>query len=270
MKLAFAALLVCGFAQAQRKQLPEFVAGDQCLFCHRNDIGPTWQKNAHNLTVQPKAGSADEFTLGSRKHTRQLRKTGYGRFSIQEKDGAWNGSKFAERCAGCHTTAVNAETKVFTEFAIDCYACHGVVDLEHTNDTRLILLSKKNRGGASMITSICSSCHLRGGESKAKGLPYAYHFVPGDDLFADHAADLKKAEDPALNAGDRHVWRNVRDVLENNSETTCLSCHQVHANSAQKHRRVLTSPACLDCHYESGPKKNVKAYAAASVVCEVP
>ena len=31
---------------AQRKEVPEFIAGDQCLFCHRNDIGPAWGKNA--------------------------------------------------------------------------------------------------------------------------------------------------------------------------------------------------------------------------------
>jgi hypothetical protein len=257
-------LLLAASLSAQRPTLPEFVAGDQCLFCHRNDIGPAWQKNRHNLTIQPKEGSTTEFTLGSRKQIRQLHKTGYGKFAISEPDGSTNATKFNDRCAGCHTTAVNAETKAFTEFGIDCYACHGVVDLEHSNDTSKILLSKKRRSDAKQIASICGSCHLRGGQSKAKGFPYANHFVPGDDLFTDFQVDL------ANPASDHHVYRNIRDILQNNSETTCLNCHVVHTGTSQKHRRVLTSPACLDCHNPTGPKKLVKPSTATSPLCELP
>ncbi|MBI4910268.1 MAG: hypothetical protein HY820_42015 [Acidobacteria bacterium] len=252
---------------AQRSELPEFVAGDQCLFCHRNDIGPVWGKNAHNTAVLLKEG--EEFTLGAHRKQRNLKRTGYGRFAMQEPDGSWNQTKFADRCAGCHTTAVNADTKAFAEVAIDCYACHGVVDLNHSNDTSLILLSKKNKTSARTVASICGSCHLRGGVSKGKGFRYAFHFVAGDDLFTDYQADWKKADDASLHAGDRHVYRNIRDVLQNNSEVTCLSCHNVHGSNSQKHRRVLTSAVCLDCHNETGPKKNVKRYRAVSATCEL-
>ncbi|MBI3210627.1 MAG: hypothetical protein HYZ37_17210 [Candidatus Solibacter usitatus] len=208
-----------------------------------------------------KESEPDTFTLGSRAPHRQLKKTGYGKFAIQEKDGSWNATKFADRCAGCHTTAVNAQTKAFTEFGIDCYACHGVVNLEHTNDTSLILLSKKNRTAPKTVASICGSCHLRGGKSKAMGVPYAYHYVAGDDLFSDYQAGNSSD-------GDRHVFRNVQDTLQNKSDVTCLNCHVVHAGSSQKHRRVLTSPACLDCHNETGPKKAVKPYSRANTACE--
>src|SRR5216117_798993 len=34
------------------KPVPDFVHGDECLFCHRNDIGQGWQKNAHGVTVR--------------------------------------------------------------------------------------------------------------------------------------------------------------------------------------------------------------------------
>src|SRR3989442_9042716 len=34
------------------KPIPDYVHGDECLFCHRNDIGPTWQNNAHGVTVR--------------------------------------------------------------------------------------------------------------------------------------------------------------------------------------------------------------------------
>lgn len=257
------ALLLTVPLTAQRSAHPEFVAGDQCLFCHRNDIGPAWGKNRHNLTVTAKEGSTELFTLGSRTVRRNLRKTGYGRFAI-EHNSAWDKDRFADRCAGCHTTAVNLPAKTFTEYAIDCYACHGAVNLEHSNDTALILLSKKNRTPPRTVISICGSCHLRGGQSKATGLPYAHHFTPGDDLFPDYRLQQEAPD----NAGDGHVWRNVRDVLENNSGTTCLHCHSVHGGTSQKHRRVLTGASCLDCHNESGPKKAVRPYTVRSALCE--
>ncbi|MCS7023806.1 MAG: hypothetical protein NZV14_03310 [Bryobacteraceae bacterium] len=261
------ALATTSLVSAQRPAHPEFVHGEECLFCHRNDIGASWQKNAHANTVREKPGSKDSFTLGARGGARELRKAGYGKFAIREADGSWNETKFGDRCAGCHTTAVDGESKTFQYYGIDCYACHGAVNLEHTNDTSLILLSKKQRSDARKIASICGSCHLRGGQSKAKGFPYPYHFVPGDDLFADFQVDLSKVDDPALNPGDRHVYRNVRDALAG-SELSCLSCHSVHQNSSDKHRRVLTSNVCLDCHFESGPKKNVKKYQVSSATCE--
>ncbi len=34
------------------KPVPEYVHGDECLFCHRNDIGPAWQKNAHGVAAR--------------------------------------------------------------------------------------------------------------------------------------------------------------------------------------------------------------------------
>jgi predicted CXXCH cytochrome family protein len=62
--------------------------------------------------------------------------------------------------------------------------------------------------------------------------------------------------------------RNVMDVVKNGSDVSCLSCHRVHDSSTQKHRRVLTSAACLDCHNAEGPKKNVKTYTVHSKLCE--
>src|SRR5262245_23085291 len=82
------------------KPLPDYVRGDECLFCHRNDIGPTWQKNAHGLTIRPReeapaltellksqaalAGAANQvnFFMGSRHRIRFLKKEGYGKFSV--------------------------------------------------------------------------------------------------------------------------------------------------------------------------------------------
>src|ERR1700742_2485374 len=47
------------------KPIPEYVHGDECLFCHRNDIGGTWQDNAHGVTIRQKEDAAELTKLMS-------------------------------------------------------------------------------------------------------------------------------------------------------------------------------------------------------------
>ncbi len=289
------------------KPVPEFIHGDECLFCHRNTIGATWQNNAHGVTIrqredapelaallkaQPKLKTFDEqieYFLGSRNRMRFLKKDGYGKFALLDTQAVlnaerkadrweavdkptWDKEKFANRCAGCHTTGIDATTKTFSAFGLDCYTCHGNVDMNHGNDTSLVLLSKKNRSNVKVITSLCAQCHLRESKSRSTGLPYPNNFVPGDNLFQDLVVNWAKADDEKLNAGDRHIWRNVRDVAVNGDETTnCLSCHQVHAapgtNPTIRHRRILRAPICSECH-AADSFKNLKPYAVHSSLCE--
>lgn len=284
--------------------IPEFVTSGECLFCHRNTIGATWDQNAHGITVRPKpdapqfqnifqgqpklTGLANEvdFYLGGRRHLRFLKKAGYGKFAILNTKAtieppakitgwinaeapAWDKDTFTNRCTGCHNTGVDSKDKTFAQFGHDCYACHGVVNLEHTNDTSLILLSKKRRNETLVITSICASCHLRGGTAKSTGLPYPNNFVPGDNLFQDYQVDLARADDESLNAGDRHIYRNVRDVAVFGKPVTCLNCHSVHGNSSSKHRLTAKTPICSDCHdTDKNVYKPAKAYTVKSPLCE--
>lgn len=284
--------------------VPDFVTSGECLFCHRNTIGPTWQKNAHGVTVQPREDAPQrqnifqgqqklallakevEFYLGSRHHLRFLKKNGYGKFSILNAKAtldanakvtgwidadapAWDRDKFTNRCTGCHNTGVDGKDKAFAQFGHDCYACHGVVNLEHTNDTSLILLSKKRRNEPLVITSICASCHLRGSTAKSTGLPYPNNFVPGDNLFQDYQVDLSKADDESLNPGDRHVYRNVRDVVVLGKQITCMNCHSVHGNSSSKHRLTAKTQICSDCHdTEKNIYKPAKPFTVKSPLCE--
>src|SRR5262245_43838222 len=82
------------------KPIPEYIHGDECLFCHRNDIGPTWQKNSHGVTVRQREDAPElaktldslpflaevakqvEYFLGSRHRTRLMKKEGYGKFTM--------------------------------------------------------------------------------------------------------------------------------------------------------------------------------------------
>jgi hypothetical protein len=285
------------------KPTPDFVHGDECLFCHRNDIGPGWQRNAHGVTVRQREDAPElgemlkqpalarvapevEYFLGSRHRTRFLKKDGYGKFAllntqavlganarleklIDPEKPEWDKQRFANRCAGCHTTAVDASTKAFSEFGIDCYTCHGVVDLNHTKDISLVFLSKKRRTDARAINSTCAQCHLRMAKSRSTGLPYPNNFVAGDNLFQDYDVDFAKADDESLNPGDRHVLQNVRDVALNGSEfPTCISCHDIHKQSSLKHHRAPRTAMCADCHNAEGPIKGSKPYAVHSGLCE--
>ena len=283
------------------KPIPEYVHGDECLFCHRNTIGVTWQKNAHGLTVrqgedapelQTLAGKLPELSsvvneigyfLGSRHRVRFLKKSGYGKFSmlnlqavlganvIEKGSGdspSWDKEKFGRRCAGCHATAVDASTNSFAAFGIDCYACHGLVSLDHSNNTSLMWLSKKRRDDVRAITSICAQCHVRFGKSRSTGSPYANNFIAGDNLFQDFAVDFARVDDESLNPGDRHVLRNVRDVaVRGDLSTFCLTCHDLHVSSTARHSQARRSAICADCHSTKFTPQ-VKPFEVHSPLCE--
>src|SRR5438105_4008947 len=42
------------------KPLPEYVTGDECLFCHRVQVADTWQQNPHARTVRPATVEEDK------------------------------------------------------------------------------------------------------------------------------------------------------------------------------------------------------------------
>ena len=48
------------------KPIPEYVHGDECLFCHRNTIGATWQKNAHGVALRQSEDAPELVALLSK------------------------------------------------------------------------------------------------------------------------------------------------------------------------------------------------------------
>lgn len=285
------------------KPLPEYVTGDECLFCHRKDVGPTWAKNRHQLTlreIEPEALSlaalkkspakelADEvkLVLGHTNRVRFLKpSSAYGKLELLSvawqpphgsKEGKlldveqphWDAKQFGDACAGCHATGVDAKARTFTSPALDCYVCHGVVDPQHSKDTSLVHLSRKRNDPARVITSICAQCHVRTGRSRSSGLPYPNNFVAGDNLFRDFQVDFSADALRELNPADRHVLANVRDViLHGNEEVTCLSCHELHAQATKKHHRLAKTDYCLHCHHPTGSMKIRKSYEVRSKTC---
>jgi hypothetical protein len=261
--------------------LPDYITGDECLFCHRRDIGPAWTGNSHQRTLrratrddptvstlkdQYKEIDTPDFLLGSKQLTRFLRKSKeYGKLDLlsvmlrphagdnhgdvrANTSTTWDTTTFADRCAGCHSTAVDTVSGAFSATSLDCFTCHGDVDLAHTNNTDHIFLSKTNQDPRKVV-STCGQCHLRGGQSRTTGRPYPNTFVPGDNLFHDFDVDLSDATIEALPAMEQHIYLNCRNVATGADESvTCLSCHSVHKQSTKTHQQLEPSYRCNSCH----------------------
>ena len=253
--------------------VPKYVTGDECLFCHRVKVADTWEQNPHARTIHPR-DSEDfppdaAYILGAHPPERGLKADGYGKFDLLSIDRkTWDREAFGQRCAGCHATAVDPQTRAFSTASLDCYACHGVAPENHPNDISLVWFSKTHARDPKQIVSICGQCHLRAGKSKASGLPYPDNFVAGDNLFEDFQVDFTPVDDAGVNPGDRHILRNARDVVVSGGDVTCVNCHKIHDHTSARHRLVLSGPICLDCHNAEGPKKAVKKYTVHSKICE--
>lgn len=282
--------------------VPEFVESGECLFCHRGSVGGDWQRNRHALTIHDVAPDGAELKplvaahaeaaaqvrllLGHSRSVRYLRKsekyghldllnvgaagTRGGRFKLTgDAEPVWQPEHFNQRCAGCHSLAVDPETAAFAAPSLDCFACHGDATEEHANEPALMPLAKARRDPPRVVVSICAQCHVRHGHSRSTGRPYATNFVAGDNLFKDFEVDWSAADDPALNTIDRHVLENVRDVvLWGREELTCVSCHTVHKSDDSRHRELPRTTSCQVCHEPDKPLTEFLRSEVHSPLCE--
>jgi hypothetical protein len=249
-----AASFACTGAAQEHGGGGDYPTGDSCLFCHRNEIGSSWLVNSHAWTIRPVGEPPQVATLPAdathvvgRDHYRPLRQSGYGRFELLSLGGAtWQGNVFEKQCVGCHTTAVDPATGQFASIALDCYSCHGNVPEDHATKQGTALLSATRKTDAKEIVSICGSCHLRGGRSRA-GQPFPQGFVAGDDLFRDFQVDLRLDQKRNLDAHDTHVYVKTRAVLEGGATKTCVDCHRIHGPPEAKDgdRKQFSET----CHY---------------------
>jgi hypothetical protein len=285
------------------QEVPPYMESGECLFCHRDQVGATWQINKHNRTIrEPEANEpamdalrrepstkalADQvqLILGDTRAQRFLKRSeaygksdmlnvvanfGRGRRARLDVAGkpAWDTETFAKECAGCHTTAVDSHTQAYAALSLDCYSCHGDAPADHANDARLMPLAKARTDSPAAVISICASCHVRNGKSKSTGLPYPNNFVAGDNLFKDFQVDFDRADDEKLNPADRHVLANIREVVVlGREDRTCLTCHDVHTGSSKRHRNLPIEQSCLMCHDPGQPIKGHKSYEVHSERC---
>jgi hypothetical protein len=254
------------------RELPIFEDGNTCLFCHRHGVGDSWNDNAHQRTISEVTGdgpAGSGFVLGDGPHRYFLRRgAGYGKLDIGLADGGWDSERFGQSCVGCHASGADSEEQTFAALAVDCFMCHGVADPAHTDKPELMLLSNQSATEARVVISICAACHIRTGTSRSTGLSYPNRFVAGDNVFVDFRVDLSEDSVAALPVGERHIYENVRDIVVLGDESvSCISCHDVHPQSAKKHENVERTDRCFTCHHETGPMRETRAYERHSALC---
>jgi hypothetical protein len=285
------------------KPVPAYTTGDECLFCHRDKVGPTWGANRHNLTIRlldspspawdalkqsPAKDLADEvkYVMGAGQRQRFLKPAkAYGTLELLSVEWIpprgkepgklvsterphWDDKTFGDTCAGCHTTAVDPRDRAFSALSLDCFVCHGIPPAEHTKKPQLAILAAKRKDEPRVVTAVCAQCHVRTGKSKNTGRPFPTNFVAGDNLFRDFQIDFSDLALKDLSTADRHVLENVRDVVVLGKEAmTCLTCHDVHSRSGKKHHLVPEGDSCLSCHNADGPKRDRKPFSTHSKTC---
>ena len=284
------------------KPAPDLYGGDECLFCHRATVGAVWQNDPHFRSIrskfqgghiapeieamgaQPpfkKAAAQVDFVLGHKRAVRFLQRNEGGSFDLldatllapkqphfdPQSRAAWDAKAFAAKCIGCHMTGVDPVSLRPFETFVGCESCHGPYDDRHTGGAVFMRFAKKAKETPQMIASACGSCHLRGGQSRSTGRPFANNFVAGDNLFKDYAFDFSRADDANLNPMDAHIQQNARDiVLLGRDNLTCLSCHKLHSTGSSLHRRQPKTDYCYVCH-KTEPFKELKPYEVHSAVC---
>lgn len=296
------------------RPLPEYITGDECLFCHRG-IGRDWVDNPHQTTMrlaqseqpelqelaarEPSAAKDVAFLLGAKRMVRYLKRTqAYGRLDLlsagyrpgghsedELHDGrlvradnadniVWDSKLFGERCIGCHTTAVDSQQQTFAATSLDCCTCHGEVVLEHSLDISKALLSRQSRN-PQVVNSICSACHLRGGQSESSRQPYPNSFVPGDNLFRNFRVDLSDSAIAALPSMQQHIYWSARAVGIGNQEHSCIDCHNVHGNRSDQHMELKETAICNSCHVpDTGNRELIETirqydkFAAGNATCD--
>jgi len=251
-----------------RDAFPEFLTGDECLFCHRTTIGPEWPSNRHQRTVRQ---DGRDLLVGAGERTRVLRPAAaYGHADMRALDDptAWDEHGFASRCAGCHASALEPTTGAFAALSIECFVCHGEVRHEHARDASAVMFSSTGVTGASAIVSACAQCHLRTGRSRSTGRPWPARFVAGDALLDDFEVDLSDDALARAHPIERHIAENLRDVeLRGETALTCASCHRVHGASTARHRRLEPATICSTCHDD--PRAPPRAFPPRpSLTCE--
>jgi hypothetical protein len=169
------------------------------------------------------------------------------------------GRPVTARCLECHTTyaystaVANAQFEKFDHnilYGVDCEKCHGAAAQHVQFQTQnpgiktakyIINPAKFSR---KQNLDLCILCH--GGRLQKIREPFSYQ--SGDSL-----SNYFKADTTTKNAADIDVHGNQYGLLAaskcfQNSQMTCESCHNPHANDAGQ--KALYSQRCLSCHNE--------------------
>lgn len=218
----------------------------------------------------PRPFDADdiEYVIGSGRHVqRYLYKVRRNEFAVlpaewNVDEGVWQPYRPAEswpdpaydfntNCAGCHTTAFDADDGKWEEDGVTCEGCHGpgsihrelagdLPDEPTDADLEPVRTSIVNTPDA----QICGACHSQGTEPE-NGLPFPVAYRPGGALLSDTTFALVAPDDTAHWRASGHgasqnmafnEWMasghaTALDTMKASpdSDDSCLTCHSADA-----------------------------------------
>jgi len=171
-----------------------------------------------------------------------------------------------DQCLFCHVGLLSRKEDNFNHFeihemAIGCERCHGP-GAAHTSMHKnakddgkpsdaagelkdlIVSPAKMTR---SQVQSLCAQCHLQGTVSFYEPGMDAWSFHPGDDLQATKA-EYTVGKEGGENAFVGHFSQLDQSECFQNSEMTCVTCHDPHHVAAKGDEHEMHRQQCYSCH----------------------
>jgi hypothetical protein len=194
-----------------------------------------------------------------------------------------NNSRFTREinmeCMTCHNAYpehVSGSNNKYNHIpeGIDCERCHGpgevhvkqkllgeIIDTSKYIDFSIVNPSKLP---LDLQFDICQRCHLQGTAILHQGKSFT-DFKPGEHLEEIMDVYLPRFENDNSFIMASHVDRLKQSACFNNSEMTCVSCHNPH-KSVQLVEKNYFDKKCMDCHNVCSDEENISD----CFVCHMP
>ena len=173
-------------------------------------------------------------------------------------------------CMTCHNaypSHVEGSNNKFTHIpnGIDCERCHGPGEIHVKQKSLGIIIDTSKYIDYSIVNpgkltkdlqfDVCQRCHLQGTAILHKGFDYT-DFKPGEHLNEVMDVYLPKYKNDNSFIMASHVERLKQSKCFNNSEMTCVSCHNPHEN-IQNIDKQFFDKKCMECHNVCNEEENV-------------
>ena len=181
---------------------------------------------------------------------------------VSHNEADWDKRPWLTKCAGCHATGVDIETRSFAEPRVGCEACHGPASHHVALPEAAVFQKHRTIVNPSHLPTgfrnqICGACHSRGKATKVAGVDWPVGYRPGRALGIYYQATSFAAGDdrfvyPNEFAKGRYMqyndWKKSVHAREGVACTTCHYMHPLGVAPNQFQTKGAGSQQCLQCH----------------------
>jgi len=197
----------------------------------------------------------------------------------------WKKRPWLKKCAGCHATGVDLETKTIAELGVSCEACHGKGSWHSALPKTAVFEKRQTIINPAKLTmgvavQICGSCHNRGKATKVKGSGWPVGYEPGKALEAYYrsvsfaSGNVKHVYANEFAKGHHQQYLDWKQSKHASEGVTCTSCHYVHQIGLPPTRSQTLSAGskqCFACHVQTNQNLAHSIHSFANCVgCHMP